>query len=248
MGPGALLSHYSAAELLGLVDVPSNPIHVTIPESRRVLPVRGITIHIARPDAQAAHPTAMPPRTRVEETVLDLAQVAANVDDACAWIARGLERRLTTQQRLSDALAKRPHVHFRTELRELLSDDLAGVHSALAYRYVKWVEMPHSLPRGRRQARAVSAGRRVYRAVLYDEYKLAVELDGRAAHPGDTRWKDIRRDNAAVVDAIMTLRFGSDDLRLRPCLIADHVYRALRRTAPVFARQCSPGCPVTLDS
>src|SRR5262245_40705594 len=241
-GPGALLSYYTAAELLRLVDLPTDPIHVTVPYTRRVVAVRGVTIHVARPDVQAAHPTALPPRTRIEETVLDLTQAAANLEDACAWIARGLGRRLTTQQRLRAALMQRPHVHFRTELQEMLSDDFAGVHSALEYRYVKWVEMPHGLPRGRRQAKAVSGGRRIYRDVLYDEYHLAVELDGRAAHPGDGRWRDIRRDNAAIVDGIMTLRFGPDDLRLRPCLVADQVYRALRRSGPVSARQCSPGC------
>jgi len=246
-GPGALLSYYTAAELLRLVDLPTDPIHVTVPYTRRVVAVRGVTIHVARPDVQAAHPTALPPRTRIEETVLDLTQAAANLEDACAWIARGLGRRLTTQQRLRAALMQRPHVHFRTELQEMLSDDFAGVHSALEYRYVKWVEMPHGLPRGRRQAKAVSGGRRIYRDVLYDEYHLAVELDGRAAHPGDARWRDIRRDNAAVVDGIMTLRFGPDDLRLRPCLVADQVYRALRRSGPVSARQCSPGCPVGLQ-
>jgi very-short-patch-repair endonuclease len=81
--------------------------------------------------------------------------------------------------------------------------------------------------------------------VLYDGYGLIVELDGRAAHPGDTRWQDIRRDNAAAADGTTTLRFGWDDLRIRACPVADQVYRALRRSGPVSARPCSPECPVT---
>jgi very-short-patch-repair endonuclease len=112
---------------------------------------------------------------------------------------------------------------------------------------VQWVEVPHGLPPGKRQVKAKAAGARVYRDVLYDEYALIVELDGRAAHPGDTRWKDIRRDNAAVVDGIMTLRFGWEDLRTRACFVADQVYRALRRSGPVSARPCSPLCPVGRD-
>ncbi len=190
----------------------------------------------------------MPPRTRIEETVLDLTQLSSSADDACGWVTRGLGRGLTTQDRLREALGQRIRIRFRAELSELLSPELAGVHSALEYRYVKRVEMPHGLPRGRRQARAVSAGGHIFRDVLYDEYGLTVELDGRAAHPGDTRWKDIRRDNAAVADGLMTLRFGWDDLRARPCLVADQVYRALRRSGPVSAHPCSPGCPVASDS
>jgi len=192
----------------------------------------------------AAHPTALPPRTKIEETVLDLAQIARNAEDGCAWVARSLGRALTTQGRLMDALNQRPRVHFRAELAEILSPEWAGIHSALEYRYVKWVEIPHGLPRGRHQARALSGGRRVRRDVLYDRFRLIVELDGRAAHPGDTRWQDIRRDNAALIDGLMTLRFGWDDLRFRPCVVADQVYRALRRYGPVAPRPCSAICPV----
>jgi hypothetical protein len=243
-GPGALLSYYTAAELFGLVNVPTSPIHVTIPRARRVLPIRGVVVHVGRRGATPAHSTAMPPRTRIEETVLDLTQLAENVDDACGWITRGIGRRLTNQERLRAALGQRPHVHFRAELTELLSPDMAGVNSPLEYRYVRWVEMPHGLPRGRRQAPDTRDGRSIFRDVLYDGYNLIVELDGRAAHPGDTRWKDIRRDNAALASGRMTLRYGWDDLRIRPCTVADEVYRGLGRSAPVSAYPCSPACPV----
>jgi len=246
-GPGALLSHYTAAELHLLIDRPIGPIHVTIPDTRRIAPIRGVVLHYGSRADKAAHSTALPPRTRVEETVLDLAQSASNAEDACAWIARGLGRELTTQGRLRDALGQRQRVHFREQLAEILSPEWAGIHSALEYRYVKWVEVPHGLPRGTRQARAVSVGRHVRRDVLYDGYGLTVELDGRAAHPGDSRWKDIRRDNNALVDGVRTLRFGWDDLRVRPCLVADQVYRALRLSGPVTARPCSAVCPVSRE-
>ena len=247
-GSGALLSHATAAELHGLVDWPSAAIHLTIPASRRVVPLRGAVVHLAARAERVAHPTQLPPRTRIEETVLDLAQAAATAEDACGWITRGLGRRLTTQDRLSTALSRRQRVRFRGELSEVLSTDFAGVHSLLEYRYVKWVEVPHGLPRGKRQVPAVRDGRREYRDVLYDEYDLIVELDGRAAHPGDTRWRDIRRDNAAAADGRMTLRYGWDDLRLYACVVADQVHRALSRSAPVPARPCSAICPVTRNN
>jgi len=247
-GRGALLSHYTAAELYELIDWPSSAIHVTIPEERRVATLRGIRIHIAVRAEQAAHPTLLPPRTRVEETVLDLAGMARSADEACGWITRGVGRGLTTEERIRGALGQRARVRFRTEIAEVLSDEWAGVNSPLEYRYVKWVELPHCLPRGKRQAAASRAGRREYRDVLYDGYGLIVELDGRAAHPGDTRWNDIQRDNAALASGLVTLRYGWDDLRMRPCLVADQVYRALSRSGPVAARPCSAACPVTRTS
>ena len=247
-GPGAVLSYDSAAELQKLTDWASPEIHVTIPGRRRIAAISGAVVHHAMRVEQAAHPTDLPPRTRIVETVLDLAEVAATAEEACGWITRGIGRRLTTQQRLLRALERRKRMRFRSEIAELLSDEWAGVHSALEYRYVKWVEVPHGFPRGRRQAQGSRDGRRVYRDVLYDDYGLIVELDGRAAHPGDTRWIDIRRDYAAAASGLMTLRYGWDDLRSRPCLVADEIYRALRRAGPVSAKPCSPGCPVTRTS
>jgi hypothetical protein len=247
-GPGAVLSYDTAAELQKLADWASPEIHVTIPGHRRIAAISGTIIHHAMRAEQAGHPTDMPPRTRIEETVLDLAEVAPTAEEACGWITRGVGRELTTQQRLRRALERRKRMRFRSEIAELLTDDFAGVHSALEYRYVKWVEMPHGLPRGRRQAPDRRDGRSIYRDVLYDGYNLIVELDGRAAHPGDTRWKDIRRDNEAAASGKMTLRYGWYDLRTRPCPVADEVYRSLRRAGPVSAKPCSPGCPVTRTS
>ena len=243
-GRGAVLSHYSAAELHGLMASPRPTIHVTIPSSRRIGGIRGVAVHVSRRIESAVHPTLLPPRTTVEETVLDLTQVARSAEEACGWIVHGIGRKLTTRQRLRAALERRRHVSFRGEIAEVLSDDWAGVHSLLEYRYVRRVELPHALPRGRHQVRAVRNGRTEYRDVLYDGYHLAVELDGRSAHPGDTRWNDIRRDNAAAADGVRTLRYGWDDLRVRPCQVAAEVVKALAQAGHVRARPCSPGCPV----
>src|SRR5215510_7400424 len=42
----------------------------------------------------------LPPRTRIEETVLDLTDECQDVVDAIDWIARAFGRRLTTQNQL----------------------------------------------------------------------------------------------------------------------------------------------------
>jgi very-short-patch-repair endonuclease len=75
-----------------------------------------------------------------------------------------------------------------------------------------------------------------------------VELDGRAAHPGDTRWADIRRDNAAAADGIMTLRYGWLDVTQQPCLVAAQLARLLQQRGYTEARPCAPGCPVGIET
>jgi very-short-patch-repair endonuclease len=108
--------------------------------------------------------------------------------------------------------------------------------------------MPHGLPAGRRQVRVRSDGRTQYRDVTYDECALVVELDGPTAHLAESRWQDIRRDNAAAADGKMTLRYGPSDLDKHACAVAAQVYQALGRTGkPVSGHPCSPGCPVGMS-
>jgi hypothetical protein len=243
-GPGAMLSHESAAETRRLTDKPAHTIHVTIPWGRRIAPIPGLTLHLSSRTEQALDTVWLPPQTRIEETVLDLASVSARLDDAVAWVTRALGRRLTTQENLRQALGLRKCIRWHRELDELLSADSAGLHSILEYRYDHDVERPHGLPAGERQARFSQDGRTGYRDRLYEAHRVAVELDGRATHPVEDRWLDIRRDNAAAADGIVTLRYGWLDVTRHPCLVAAEVALALAKRGYAGARPCSPKCPV----
>ena len=243
-GPGAMLSYQSAAELERLADKPSRLIHVTIPGDRRVTKTPGIIIHRSDRAGRAIDPWALPPQTRIEETVLDLAAAARTLDNACGWVLRASQRRLIAPAYLAYALAQRPRIAWHAELTELITLDADGLHSVLELRYHRDVERPHGLPQGIRQARARSGGRIIYRDLLYEPYLTAIELDGDAYHLADTRWRDIHRDNAAAADGIFTLRYGWLDVTIRACLVAAEVARVLAVRGYTGARPCSPGCPV----
>ena len=243
-GPGAMLSHQTAAELWKLAEGQSSAIHVTVPGNRRVRRRAGLAIHMSSRATSAVHPARTPARTRLEETVIDLWETARDLDNAVGWVTTALGRRLTTQERLRVAMEARSRVRRRKQLAELLTPDGAGIHSVLEYRYVHNVERPHGLVGARRQARARRNGRNVYRDQLYADYGLAVELDGRAAHPGDTRWQDIHRDNAAAAAGITTLRYGWLEVTTTPCQVAAEVAEVLRARGYTTARPCSAACPV----
>jgi hypothetical protein len=243
-GPDAMLSYQSAAETWKLADKPSKPVHVTVPYQRRVQPIRGVVIHYSGRAEQARHPAAMPPRTLIEETVLDLAATAATLDDAVAWVTRALGHKLTTQAQLGQAMALRRKMRWRTDLAELLSPDAEGMHSVLEVRYHRDVESPHGLPAGSRQARFSIGTRRAFRDRFYEQYLTVVELDGRATHTIDRRWDDIHRDNATSASGILTLRFGWLDVTKHPCRVAAEVALALATRGFTGARPCSPDCPV----
>jgi hypothetical protein len=243
-GPDAMLSFRSAGEVDGLTDEVGQFVHVTVPAERRVRHSDGIVVHYSRRAREARHPALTPPRTRVEETVLDLVGTASTPDQAIGLLTRALGRRLTTPERLRAAMGQRAHLRWRGELAALLSDDMRGVLSVLEFRYHRDVERPHDLTPGERQVPAGQNGRRQYRDVLYRAYRLVVELDGRVAHPSESRWRDISRDNAAAVVGFTTMRFGWLDVSTHPCRVAAQVASVLSQRGYTRARPCSPACPV----
>jgi predicted transcriptional regulator of viral defense system len=243
-GPGAVLSHLTAAELHGLTDSQAEAIFVTVPATRRIAAPE-IIVRTSSRIAEATQPGRQPPRTSVEETVLDLAQLAWTFDDACGWLTQACGRRLTTADKLEQAQQLRKKMRWRNELEDVLKAAADGIHSALEYRYLRDVERAHGLPRSRHQVRVVIEGKTVYRDAYYDKYQLATELDGKLAHPDQERWRDNHRDNQAGAHGILTTRYGWRDVYGHPCETALLQAQILRKRGWTGQpRPCSPTCPV----
>ena len=175
--------------------------------------------------------------------MLDLTDTEMAFEAAYGWVTRAVGRRLITQSRLQQAVAQRGRLRWRHELGEALGAASDGVHSGLEHRYLRDVEQPHALPRATRQARARRGGRSEYRDVLYAQHGVAIELDGRAAHPGDLRWNDIHRDNAAAA-GIITLRYGWLEVSQQPGQVAAQVAGVLAHRGYTETSPCGAGCPV----
>ena len=245
-GPGAVLSFETAAELQRLSDRPSYMIHVTLPWKRRIAAPSGVKLHRSARAVEAVQRDSNPPRTSIEETVLDLTQSAASFDDVCGWVTRAFARDLTDEGSLRAAMRQRTKLRWRPDLYELIAAAASGDHSVLEYRYDRDVERAHGLPEPVRQARFTGPdGRSGRRDRLYQEYGVVVELDGRLGHGPEDQWRDKDRDNAAAVDGHQSLRYGWDHVRWHPCATALQVARVLKVHGwNGWPRPCSPGCPV----
>ena len=68
-----------------------------------------------------------PPRTKIEETVLDLTQTAKNFDDICGWVTRAFARELTDETRLDEAMKARTKLRWRADLRDLIVAPTAAI-------------------------------------------------------------------------------------------------------------------------
>jgi len=245
-GPGAVLSHETAAEIHGLTDQPSRQIHVMVPAERhpaRRKKIRGVIIHRSRRLAPEWQAPWLLPRTTVEETILDLVAAARTFDDAYGWISKGMGRRLTSAPSLSKALALRSRIRWRAWITAALQDAADGAHSPLERNYVHGVERAHGLPTARRQARRRQGSGVRYLDNLYEGYELCVELDGLAAHPPEVRWRDARRDNTNLTLGTETLRYGWPDVTEHRCRTAAEIAAVLRRRGwQGTLRPCGPGC------
>jgi hypothetical protein len=246
-GPQAILSHETAAELDGLLDKRDKRIHVSVPHPQHMRPVPGLVIHRSSRILQARDPRLLPPRTMIDETVLDLVQAATSFDDVIALLARACQKRLTTPFLLSESLRLRAKARWRSEIDLALRDVADGVHSPLEYRYVHDVERAHGLPTAKRQTSASQHGGRIHRDARYGRYGLVIELDGQASHPDERRWHDKHRDNAAAAEGLATLRYGWADVTERTCETAAEIAEVLRRRGwPGPLLRCGPNCRIAI--
>lgn len=243
-GAGAALSHGTALWWDGIVDEPPGAIDLTIPSARRVAPQPGLRVHRSSAIAARTHPSRVPVRTRIEESVLDHLE-SAEAQGVIDVLTRATQRRLTTAPRLRAALAQRARHPQRSLIAQILADVDVGAASPLEHRYLRDVERPHALPPAtRNQADRTGAGNR-YHDVRYRTWAVVVELDGRAAHPITEAFRDLRRDNSLVLAGETVLRFGWVDVATRPCAVAGQVGQVLRRGGWAGRpRPCGPRCGI----
>jgi predicted transcriptional regulator of viral defense system len=244
-GPGAQLSHQTAAEINRLTDHESPFIHVTIPANRRITQPKGVIIHISSNLTFGwRFARGVPPYTFAEETVVDLVHAAANLDDVIAQVTGGFAKKKVSEGRLREVAAGRKKLRWRADLDEIIQAGAGGAHSVIEYRYDRDVEHAHGLPSAAKQVKYIKPdGSRGYRDRYYEEYKLIVELDGKRYHPPELRGRDQDRDNDAAATVGSTLRYGWADVTGKRCGSARQVHAALAKQgyAGPFT-PCSPTC------
>lgn len=248
-GPGALLTHETAAEILGLTDRRCPVIKVTIPASRRVRPPRGVAIRRSTFDYPRWRPQrGVPPHALYADTIIDLVAGADNLDDVVGWVSRGIARNLVSAGQLKMAVAARRRFRWRDQIDEIIEIVGGGSHFPLEFRYDRDVERAHGLPAAARQVKFVKPdGTKGFRDRCYERYGLIVELDGDEFHRAEQRGTDRARDNESAATTGATLRYGWAGVTRSPCETAGQVYRALRKRGYAGAiTPCSARCRALL--
>lgn len=226
-GPGAVLSHHSAAQLWGLAPRARRPAEVTRPTYFRPQP--RIRAHRAELAEDEKTEVDRIPVTTVPRTALDFAALASR---------RQLERALNemeVQQRtdplsIPQLLARHPRRRGSRVLRDLLA---AGAQAGGVTRnefeelFVPLLDS-RGLPRPRFNADIAVGGRFVNVDCLWRRERLVVELDGRAAHGTKKAFEDDReRDRLLIADGWRVMRITWRQLKTHGDSIASDLRRAL---------------------
>ena len=243
-GPGAALAGGSAAYALGITRREPAVVDVAVPRSRRVLSRPDVRVH-RRTDLAGCVVQADPPRTRVDETVIDLLPSRRSPDEVVGLLCDGL-RQGADARTLRELLLARPRWRWRALALPALDECEEGVESPLEGRCRRDVITAHGLPAFELQVRQELDGWWVRADARCERFGARIELDGRLAHPSGRTDADTWRDNEVVIGtAEITLRYRWRHVAGRPCRTARQVERALRsRGWSGDARACEPGCTV----
>ena len=229
-GEGAVVGGLAAAVLHGLLEVELPFIDVYTPLDREDhgpwrfprAPREGV---------------CKPPMTTLEQTFVDVAGTVTD-DQMIGMLARA-DRKLQTGK-LLELMAQQTRLAGRDQLRNRIADFDDGVRSVLEFRYMCQVERPHGLPVPVRQAQPL--GRHAC-DVLYREYGLIVELDGRRYHDGLVASGDADRDAEHLQAGYVTLRFGWSRVTEEPCLVAARIADELKKRGWKGRRKRCKCCP-----
>lgn len=214
-GPGARLGLAAAGHEWGLVSQPPDECTVLVPADRQVTPRGCWTFPRERPGVRQKRSPGNPPCTTVADTAVDLCAAAdeSKVEDILTTAVQG---RLVSASALLQCARDRPRLRHRSAILAILGEVRDGAESVLELRNLHDVERAHGLPTATRQHRRRS-GKDV-RDALYEEFATIVELDG-GLHALQ-RLRDMQRDNRALVEGRVSLRYGWHDVTGQPCHVA----------------------------
>jgi hypothetical protein len=224
-GPGAMLSHGTAAWWRGLIDFPVYPSHVSTPRRKRALP--GIAVHGRRPELDRERHQGMP-ITSIAQTMYDLAaqgelrlvrKSLANLDYANSLHAPAI-RSMCGQGRHASAT-----LQWAIDNYEPL---FAYTQSPFEDDYIELCESLDIPKPDRISVRVLG----IPVDAVYDDAMVIVELDGIANHHTPAQVRRNHRNDKKLRDAgWLVLRYTTDQLADDPEGVRDEIIRELTQRA-----------------
>jgi hypothetical protein len=223
-GPGAVLSHRTAAALWGVHQQSAGPIDVTVGDRRRPRP--GLRFHrsaLPRDEVTVRNGISV---TTVPRTLLDLASVLAR-DRLERAVHEADVLRLADPLSVPQIMARHHRCPGTAALRSALGTRPQITRSELEHSFLHLLTR-HEIDPPRTNALITVAGDRTFEVdCLWKRRRLIIELDGRAVHDTAQAFeRDRERDRLLTLAGWRVARFTWRHVAERPAEVAAHT-RAL---------------------
>lgn len=229
-GASAVLSHRSAAALLGLLPARAGAPEVIVPSWRSRLP--GVRRHSGELRADERAIEAGIPVTSPARTLLDLASVASPKELRQAFRKAEADRVLTARK-LAQALERRPGRRGNCAVRALLQDAGYGrgiKRSDLEADFATFLRR-HGFPAPDRNVHVKVGAVEIEADCVWHEARLIVELDSRTFHDTDSAFEaDRARDRALAAHGWTVIRVTYRHLHRDEVQLARDLRTILART------------------
>jgi len=229
LGQPALLGGPSALAVLGMRGLDTRRVHVLVGarhQHRR--PPLGVVTHRTRHlPIEDQHRLGQPPCTMPARSVVDAAQWARSDRDAVAVVAAAFQQRLVGVVDMEPVLARMTRVKRRQVIVAAVAAAAGGAESIAEVDFARLCRRGRLPEPSRQVVRADGGGRRRYRDVYFDDWRLHVEIDG-AQHMEVRSWyADMRQQNEITIAGERLLRFPAWMIRNRPDEVVAQVRAAL---------------------
>ncbi len=227
--PGSVcLAGLTALRAWGLRGVEARLIHVLVPIGARAPALRGVRVHRTRvPPHVVNHPPTAPATSPPGRSVVDAAQWARSEREARLIVAASFQQSLVRLPDINRAVSDQPHAFRRALVLRTATDCAGGSHSLGELDLLALCRRAR-LPLPIRQApRRDRDGRLRFLDVVFDPWRVAVEIDGAHHLEVAQMWDDAVRANALELDGYVLLRYPAHALRTQPQRIAAEIREAL---------------------
>lgn len=222
------------------------PLHIAVPERRRLGPAPELVVHRQRQSRPTRTPNGCPPTATIEYALLDALAPIKEAQAVMSLVTSVCQQQRSTIPALELAMHAQPRMRHRSLVLSLIGELRDGATTVLEIPAISKIFRAHGLPTGRGQVRERQGGSTVVRDRVIEEYGLVIEFDGRLGHDDPRgRLRDHRRDNAVALSGRTTLRFGWVDVHNEACESAAQIAVVLAsRGWAGTVQSCGPGCQI----
>ena len=176
------------------------------------------------------HPVREPRRTRIARSLVDAAAWMPTDRGAMAVLAAGVQQGKARVADLRRVLDRVETVRRHRLMYEVLGDIEGGAQALSELDFTYNVVRRFRLPEPSRQVgRRDSRNRQRWIDVMFDQWRVVVEIDGAQHITPLEQWDDMERDNDLEINGYRVLRFPAWLVRHNPEYVARKIIEALRK-------------------